>query len=550
MMNCVGQSGISARIGASVVLFHAIAGTAAGQIETRDWLLPESGSWSDASRWSESNVPDTTMEIARLFPGDTRPADAPGGIPTATIDGFYEVYRVTGDGSVHVQIAPGSALHTRGGLQGLDEGVLSIDIGNPDLEGGASLHTTGGRAFFRAAYVRLADPGEEYLLSFDTYTVLDQATVIEGAGAITGKIINYGLIRSLRYAPTGIVELNISNAEVVNRNEIVADNGAYMIFDASVIDQVDVGVMTARSYVEIRDSALSGGTLRRVGRGSFATKGVSSFENVLIDKAVVNVRGELTLLGNDLRNDGFVYVDDEDGVLLIDDELTFEGEGQVTFGGSAAPATLALSSPDGAIRNGAGHSIIGWGDIGVPMVNEGELAVSGNFNTAGFIKILGEFEQHSSGIIELTFDVEGSGLNTDHIVVDRNSAELAGTLNVRLFGDVDRFVGQPFPVVRIMQNGPDQTVNGEFEVVNLIRGTSGIGISPIAGMTYLPDRVNLTLYCIADVNRDGVVTPSDFSAWVSAYNDADELADTNLDGVTDSKDFSAWVSAFNSGCGR
>ncbi len=163
---------------------------------------------------------------------------------------------------------------------------------------------------------------------------------------------------------------------------------------------------------------------------------------------------------------------------------------------------------------------------------------------------MGEFEQLSSGIIELTFDVEGLDLNTDHIVVDRNSAELAGTLNVRLFGDVDRFVGQPFPVVRILQNGPDQTVNGEFEVVNLIRGTSGIGVSPIAGMTYLPDRVNLTLYCVADVNRDGVVTPSDFSAWVSAYNDADELADTNFDGVTDPKDFSAWVSAFNSGCGR
>ncbi len=78
---------VSLRIGASVVLFHAIAGTAAGQIETRDWLLPESRR-SDASRWSESNVPDTTMEIARLFPGDSRPANAPGDIPTATIDGF------------------------------------------------------------------------------------------------------------------------------------------------------------------------------------------------------------------------------------------------------------------------------------------------------------------------------------------------------------------------------------------------------------------------------------------------------------------------------
>ncbi len=97
------------------------------------------------------------------------------------------------------------------------------------------------------------------------------------------------MIRSCA-APTGIVELIISNAEVVNRNEIVADNGVHDL-RLSVIDQVDEGVMTARSYVEFRDSALRGGTLRRVSRGSFATKGVSSFENVLIDQTVVNVRG-------------------------------------------------------------------------------------------------------------------------------------------------------------------------------------------------------------------------------------------------------------------
>ncbi|MCA9272309.1 MAG: hypothetical protein KDA31_04605 [Phycisphaerales bacterium] len=51
----------------------------------------------------------------------------------------------------------------------------------------------------------------------------------------------------------------------------------------------------------------------------------------------------------------------------------------------------------------------------------------------------------------------------------------------------------------------------------------------------------------ADVNNDGVVTPADFSAWVSAFNTQNYRADQNFDGLVTPADFSAWVANFNLG---
>ena len=54
--------------------------------------------------------------------------------------------------------------------------------------------------------------------------------------------------------------------------------------------------------------------------------------------------------------------------------------------------------------------------------------------------------------------------------------------------------------------------------------------------------------CLADVNGDGVLSPADFSAWVSAFNARDMRADQNGDGLLTPADFSAWVANYNAGC--
>ena len=54
--------------------------------------------------------------------------------------------------------------------------------------------------------------------------------------------------------------------------------------------------------------------------------------------------------------------------------------------------------------------------------------------------------------------------------------------------------------------------------------------------------------CWADVNRDGTLSPADFSAWGAAFNSNNVRADQNRDGDVTPADFSAWVANYNAGC--
>lgn len=56
------------------------------------------------------------------------------------------------------------------------------------------------------------------------------------------------------------------------------------------------------------------------------------------------------------------------------------------------------------------------------------------------------------------------------------------------------------------------------------------------------------LSCLADVNRDGELSGSDFSAWINAFQSQDPAADQNRDGEVTPGDFTAWVNNFNEGC--
>ncbi|RNC82840.1 MAG: hypothetical protein ED559_14040 [Phycisphaera sp.] len=54
--------------------------------------------------------------------------------------------------------------------------------------------------------------------------------------------------------------------------------------------------------------------------------------------------------------------------------------------------------------------------------------------------------------------------------------------------------------------------------------------------------------CHADVNRDGSLTPTDFAAWIDAYNLGADRADQNRDGNNTPTDFTAWIANYNAGC--
>jgi len=56
------------------------------------------------------------------------------------------------------------------------------------------------------------------------------------------------------------------------------------------------------------------------------------------------------------------------------------------------------------------------------------------------------------------------------------------------------------------------------------------------------------LGCTADTNNDGVLTPTDFTAWINAFNNQLPECDQNNDGACTPTDFTAWIANFNKGC--
>lgn len=54
--------------------------------------------------------------------------------------------------------------------------------------------------------------------------------------------------------------------------------------------------------------------------------------------------------------------------------------------------------------------------------------------------------------------------------------------------------------------------------------------------------------CVADVNGDGMLTPTDFTAWINAFNNNLPECDQNGDGLCTPTDFTAWIANYNAGC--
>ncbi len=54
--------------------------------------------------------------------------------------------------------------------------------------------------------------------------------------------------------------------------------------------------------------------------------------------------------------------------------------------------------------------------------------------------------------------------------------------------------------------------------------------------------------CLPDVNGDGMLTPTDFTAWINAFNNNLSGCDQNQDGLCTPTDFTAWIANYNAGC--
>lgn len=111
---------------------------------------------------------------------------------------------------------------------------------------------------------------------------------------------------------------------------------------------------------------------------------------------------------------------------------------------------------------------------------------------------------------------------------------------------------QPFEIVSSTIDGGGGAIAGSTYQITGSVGQSDVGPT-LSGTTYeLAGGFIATLgttagRLCADQNGDGLVTPTDFTAWIGNYNTNNLIADVNQDGSVTPTDFTAWISAFNLG---
>jgi hypothetical protein len=152
---------------------------------------------------------------------------------------------------------------------------------------------------------------------------------------------------------------------------------------------------------------------------------------------------------------------------------------------------------------------------------------------------------------------------------DFNSLPIAGrTIRLNTKGDGSR------PDRAFVTDGthPKSTIQGIWcnAIITALNDAFSTNISPLSETEILalvgltpdgPDELearlgNLSDYvtlppstgCLPDTNNDGALTPTDFTAWINAFNNSLPECDQNSDGSCTPTDFTAWIANFNAGC--
>jgi cytochrome c peroxidase len=104
------------------------------------------------------------------------------------------------------------------------------------------------------------------------------------------------------------------------------------------------------------------------------------------------------------------------------------------------------------------------------------------------------------------------------------------------------------PVVSAFWPIPDDSaLDGQIVYFQWVVDATGAR-SPVAAATVFCGTGGCAPDCPADVNGDGMVTPTDFTAWINAFNNNLPECDQNNDGACTPTDFTAWIANYNTGC--
>lgn len=384
---------------------------------------------------------------------------------------------------------------------------------------------------------------------FNSFLDVDSDVTIDGTGTITlqgtGDLndaqIEVDPAATLTFEAgqtiegTGVVE---GDGNAIIKGTVLAND---LIDDLRLRGNLDMTGATMQGFdfdVDINAADLTGGT----GLGGVvftATSTARGFTNG--SGADMGIRDNATLnLDGDFTNNGVFTVNTAGAVfdarLNALAPVTINGTGTILLNGAGTPADAQIGADNttGFLTLPATQTVIGNGRIDGPASIEGTLSPGLDDTVFGVIGLQDEISLAPTSVTQ--FDVFAIDVY-DKITLNSDFT-LDGTVSMKLRSGYVPFVGDRFDIINA------GTIIGVYPTIDtpVIDGRL-FRIIENAG------DVEALWTCIGDVNLDGALTPTDFTAWINAYNSGDiEVGDQNLDGSLSPTDFTAWILNFNSGC--
>jgi hypothetical protein len=516
----------------AVGLAASAAGTAGGQIE---WNSLTGGQWSTQGNWDPAGVPmlndPVTVSLPGIYAIQIQASSAAAGTLTIT------------NPSVSVAIHDNLFLQLNGDF--VNDANLVVNFNSSTstssirfLSSASSL-TGGGTIVLNAA----SSTADAILVSSPTTNILNHGPghTITGTGQIRNIIHNNGLIS----AAGGTILLGFTDK--TNNNVMMATQGGVLEINGITITQTPSGVLRGNGgNILAIGCTVVGGTIEGFGGGVFTGSGTIDGVTVLGD---AEVPAALTLnIANTLTNNGTIVVNPTGGtsfasINMLPSSDTIDGNGQIVLNavGLLTRAQINPQGASGSLTNGANHTISGNGQLNIDVVNNGTISPGHTTITGDETQIIDLPNnrtltcQPSSA---LHMQIAGTGPG-EYDTITGGTFTAGGTLRIE---NIDGFGGLgagEFLDIIIA----DSTVTGTFANVQLIGGAA-------YNVVYMADRVRLEMgsVCLPDVNGDGAVTPTDFTAWINAFNNNLPECDQNGDGSCTPTDFTAWIANFNAGC--
>ncbi|GAB5494922.1 MAG: hypothetical protein Phyf2KO_00020 [Phycisphaerales bacterium] len=311
--------------------------------------------------------------------------------------------------------------------------------------------------------------------------------------------------------------------------------------------------------VQLVNGALTGGTwivepscrlvfpagtvLNTIGPGATvagATDDIPDIESVDTVEGTLDGRGPLRVFGGlDIENGGEIIVRPPEGIfdsIQVPDEFRNNSFG----GGGLGPAihstlTLTNTRADGTVVPDACTSPITINASS--FINEDLIDVGPAGEIVAAI-IDAPVTLASTSLIRC--DIAGPAPCTEHDQLhSTGTLTTGGTFEVVFDASFTPQEGDSFDLITT-----DGSVSGAVPSLT----STGLPQGLRAGLTLESNAVRLSILCSADTNNDGMLTPTDFTAWINAFNNNLPECDQNGDNACTPTDFTAWIANFNAGC--